>query len=167
MAGRIWLAGRQFDTSAFVSNGRTVFLLSSSNLEWITIQHRSNLKTRWQLGLGLITQCYLQQQKPPWAFQPAVWGISCLVLLPSPCNDSACTYHSAIFVKSWIIARRWEQNQAGDSSNSRLKSSRRFLLLLIRRDESQPLVLPLKTLTLIKKLWETRGMTYELLLEIF
>ena len=39
------------------------------------------------------------QQKPPWAFQPAVWGISCLVLLPSPCNDSACTYHSAIFVK--------------------------------------------------------------------
>jgi len=41
------------------------------------------------------------------------------------------------------------------------------LLLLIRRDESQPLVLPLKTLTSIKKLWETRGMTYELLLEIF
>ena len=39
------------------------------------------------------------QQKPPWAFQPAVWGISCLVLFPSPCNDSACTYHSAIFVK--------------------------------------------------------------------
>jgi len=33
------------------------------------------------------------------ALQPAVWGISCLVLLPSPCNDSACTYHSAIFVK--------------------------------------------------------------------
>jgi len=30
---------------------------------------------------------------------------------------------------SWIIARRWKQNQAGDSSNSRLKSSRRFLLL--------------------------------------
>ena len=30
----------------------------------------------------------------------------------------------------WIIARRWEQNQAGDSSNSRLKSSRRFLLLI-------------------------------------
>ena len=29
---------------------------------------------------------------------------------------------------SWIIARRWEQNQAGDSSNSRMKSSRRFLL---------------------------------------
>ena len=54
--------------------------------------------------------------------------------------------------------------QAGDSSNSRLKSSRRFLLLLIRRDESQPLVLPLKTLTSIKNLWETRGMTYELLL---
>ena len=26
------------------------------------------------------------------ALQPAVWGISCLVLLPSPCNDSACTY---------------------------------------------------------------------------
>ena len=40
-----------------------------------------------------------KQQKPPWAFQPTVWGISCLVLLPSPCNDSACTYHSAIFVK--------------------------------------------------------------------
>ena len=33
------------------------------------------------------------------ALQPAVWGISCLVLLPSPCNDSACTYRSAIFVK--------------------------------------------------------------------
>jgi len=33
------------------------------------------------------------------ALQPAVWEISCLVLLPSPCNDSACTYHSAIFVK--------------------------------------------------------------------
>ena len=33
------------------------------------------------------------------ALQPAVWGISCLVLLPSPCNDWACTYHSAIFVK--------------------------------------------------------------------
>ena len=33
------------------------------------------------------------------ALQPAVWGISCLVLLPSPCNDSACTYHSALFVK--------------------------------------------------------------------
>jgi len=31
---------------------------------------------------------------------------------------------------SWIIARRWEQNQAGDSSNSRLKSSRRFLLCI-------------------------------------
>ena len=31
--------------------------------------------------------------------------------------------------------------------------------------ESQPLVLPLKTLTSIKKLWETWGMTYELLLE--
>ena len=31
---------------------------------------------------------------------------------------------------SWIIARRWEQNQAGDTSNSRLKSSRRFLLQL-------------------------------------
>ena len=41
----------------------------------------------------------------------------------------------------------------------------RFLLLLIRRDESQPLVLLLKTLTSIKKLCETRGMTYELLLE--
>ena len=33
------------------------------------------------------------------ALQPTVWGISCLVLLPSPCNDSACNYHSAIFVK--------------------------------------------------------------------
>ena len=33
------------------------------------------------------------------ALQPAVLGISCQVLLPSPCNDSACTYHSAIFVK--------------------------------------------------------------------
>ena len=33
------------------------------------------------------------------ALQPAVWGISCLVLLPSPCNDSACTYHSTIFAK--------------------------------------------------------------------
>jgi len=32
------------------------------------------------------------------ALQPAVWGISCLVLLPSPCNDSACTCHPAIFV---------------------------------------------------------------------
>ena len=34
----------------------------------------------------------------------SVWGISCLVLLPSPCNDSACTYHSAIFVKpqQWL-----------------------------------------------------------------
>ena len=41
----------------------------------------------------------VKQQKPPWAFQPAVWGISCPVLLPSHCNDSACTYHSAIFVK--------------------------------------------------------------------
>ena len=33
------------------------------------------------------------------ALQPALWGIYCLVLLPSPCNDSACTYHSALFVK--------------------------------------------------------------------
>ena len=48
--------------------------------------------------LGFVSP-YEKQQKPPWAFQPAVWGISCLFLLPSPCNDSACTYHSAIFVK--------------------------------------------------------------------
>ena len=33
------------------------------------------------------------------ALQPDVWGTSCPVLLPSPCNGSACTYHSALFVK--------------------------------------------------------------------
>ena len=42
---------------------------------------------------------YQKQQLQALALQPAVWGISCLVLLPSPCNNSACTYHSAIFVK--------------------------------------------------------------------
>ena len=42
-----------------------------------------------------------------------------------------------------------------------------FAQRLRLRDESQPLVLPLKTLTSIKKLWETGGMTYELLLENF
>ena len=47
------------------------------------------------------------------ALQPAVWGISCLVLLPSPCNDSASTYHSAIFVKPRItIAVTWGKNPA-------------------------------------------------------
>ena len=50
-----------------------------------------------------VTFFFCKQQEPPWAFQPAVWGISCLVLLPSPCNDSACTYHSAIFVKPLAI----------------------------------------------------------------
>jgi len=40
----------------------------------------------WRFSLCTVT-FLLRQQKPPWAFQPAVWGISCLVLLPSPCND--------------------------------------------------------------------------------
>jgi len=30
-----------------------------------------------------------KQQLQALALQPAVWGISCLVLLPSPCNDSS------------------------------------------------------------------------------
>jgi len=47
---------------------------------------------------------------------------------------------------------RQDTSEAIEVATSRLKSSRRFLLLLIRRDESQPLVLPLKTLTSIKKL---------------
>ena len=49
----------------------------------------------WLLFLPIV----LKQQLQALAFQRAFWGIACLVLLPSPCNDSACTYHSAIFVK--------------------------------------------------------------------
>jgi len=45
----------------------------------------------------------MKQQLHALALQPAVRGISCLVLLPSPCNDSACTYHSAIFVKPTTV----------------------------------------------------------------
>ena len=33
------------------------------------------------------------------ALQPAVWGISCLVLLPYPCNDSACTKSDQSHIK--------------------------------------------------------------------
>ena len=64
------------------------------------------------------------QQLQALAFQPAVWGIACLVLFPFPCNDSslylslsnfckvtAVTSDGLIFLSYYVISLRPEKNR--------------------------------------------------------
>jgi len=79
--------------------------------EWTDQQHLVKTKTRCISLPSILNATIGVTTIQTLALQPAVWGISCLVLLPSPCNDSACTYHSALFVKPQVThTKRIDRN---------------------------------------------------------